>query len=99
MGLVVPAEADPLEDGTDALLPVLVMTAAHSRFTGGEMLPTRQTPDLLLGMWSLIEGFGRVPRRLLWDNEAGIGRRNRLAHGGGEFCTRCSARPNHRRTG
>jgi hypothetical protein len=37
-------------------------------------------------MWSLIEGFGRVPRRLLWDNEAGIGRRNRLAHGVGEFC-------------
>jgi len=81
-----PPKRIPLEDGTDALLPVLVMTAAHSRFTGGEMLPTRQTPDLLLGMWSLIEGFGRVPRRLLWDNEAGIGRRNRLAHGVGEFC-------------
>jgi transposase len=81
-----PPKRIPLEDGTDALLPVLVMTAAHSRFTGAEMLPTRQTPDLLLGMWSLIAGFGRVPRRLLWDNEAGIGRRNRLAHGVGEFC-------------
>lgn len=81
-----PPKRIPLEDGTDALLPVLVMTAAHSRFTGGEMLPTRQTPDLLLGMWSLIAGFGRVPRRLLWDNEAGIGRRNRLAAGVGEFC-------------
>ena len=76
----------PIEDGTAVLLPVLVMTAAHSRFMGGEMVPTRQTPDLLLGMWSLIEEFGRVPRRLLWDNEAGIGRRNRLAHGVGEFC-------------
>lgn len=81
-----PPKRIPLEDGTDALLPVLVMTAAHSRFTGGEMLPTRQTPDLLLGMWSLIAGLGRVPRRLLWDNESGIGRRNRLAHGVGEFC-------------
>ena len=50
------------------------------------MLPTRQTPDLLLGMWSLIEGFGRVPRRLIWDNEAGIGRRGRLAAGVAEFC-------------
>jgi hypothetical protein len=67
-------------------LPVLVITAAHSRFISGEMVPTRQTPDLLLGMWSLIDGFGRVPRRLLWDNESGIGRRNRLAHGVGEFC-------------
>ena len=68
------------------MLPVLVITAAHSRFTSGEMMPTRQTPDLLLGMWSLISGFGRVPRRLLWDNESGIGRRNRLAAGVGEFC-------------
>ena len=50
------------------------------------MVPTRQTPDLLLGTWSLIAGFGRVPRRLLWDNESGIGRRNRLAAGVGEFC-------------
>ncbi len=81
-----PPKKIPLEDGTASLLPVLVITAAHSRFTDGEMLPTRQTPDLLLGMWSLIEGFGRVPRRLLWDNEAGIGQRNRLAAGVGEFC-------------
>ena len=81
-----PPKKIPLEDGTAALLPVLVITAAHSRFISGEMVPTRQTPDLLLGMWSLIETFGRVPRRLLWDNESGIGRRNRLAAGVGEFC-------------
>jgi hypothetical protein len=81
-----PPKKIPLEDGSVALLPVLVMTAAHSRFISGEMVPTRQTPDLLLGMWSLIDGFGRVPRRLLWDNESGIGRRNRLAQGVGEFC-------------
>jgi hypothetical protein len=76
----------PLEDGTLALLPVLVIVAAYSRFITATMLPTRQTPDLLLGMWSLIERFGRVPRRLIWDNETGIGRRNRLAQGVGEFC-------------
>ena len=81
-----PPRKIPLEDGTTSLLPVMVITAAHSRFTRGEMVPTRQTADLLLGMWSLIEGFGRVPRRLLWDNESGIGRRNRLAQGVGEFC-------------
>jgi transposase len=81
-----PPKRIPLEDGTDALLPVLVLVPAHSRFICGEMLPSRQTPDLLLGMWSLIETFGRVPRRLLWDNESGIGQRNRLAHGVGEFC-------------
>ena len=50
------------------------------------MVPTRQTEDLLLGSWSLIEQFGRVPRRLIWDNETGIGRRGRLAAGVAEFC-------------
>jgi len=64
----------------------LVIVAAHSRFTTGRMLPTRQTPDLLLGTWSLLQDLGRVPRRLIWDNESGIGRRGRLAGGVGEFC-------------
>ena len=81
-----PPKRIPLEDGTTALLPVLVMVPAYSRFITGRMLPTRQTPDLLLGSWSLIEQFGRVPRRLIWDNETGIGRRGRLAGGVAEFC-------------
>ena len=81
-----PPKRIPLEDGTTSLLPVLVMVPAHSRFICGRMIPTRQTPDLLLGSWSLIEGFGRVPRRLIWDNETGIGRRGRLAAGVAEFC-------------
>lgn len=81
-----PPQRIPLEDGTRALLPVLVMVAAYSRFIKARMIPTRQTPDLLLGMWALIRSFGRVPRRLIWDNETGIGRRGRLAAGVGEFC-------------
>jgi transposase len=81
-----PPKRIPLEDGTRATLPVLVMVAAYSRFITAVMIPTRQTPDLLLGMWSLIKTFGRVPRRLIWDNEAGIGRRGRLASSVGEFC-------------
>ena len=81
-----PPKRIPLENGSTALLPVLVIVAAHSRFICGRMLPTRQTPDLLLGTWSLLQGLGRVPRRLIWDNEAGIGRRGRLAAGVAEFC-------------
>jgi transposase len=80
-----PPKRIPLEDGTSALLPVLVIVAAHSRFITGRMLPSRQTPDLLLGTWALLNTLGRVPRRLVWDNEAGIGRRNRLAVGVAEF--------------
>jgi hypothetical protein len=63
-----------LEDGSRTLLPVLVMTCAHSRFMLGRMIPTRKTPDLLLGSWELLTQLGRVPRRLIWDNEPGIGR-------------------------
>jgi hypothetical protein len=80
-----PPRKIPLEDGSKTLLPVLVITAAHSRFMVGRMIPTRHTEDLLLGMWVLLEELGRVPRRLIWDNESGIGRGKRHADGVGAF--------------
>lgn len=80
-----PPCAVPLEDGSTPLLPVLVMTLAHSRFMLARMIPTRTTEDLLLGTWELLSELGRVPRRLIWDNEGGIGRRGRLAEGVGSF--------------
>jgi hypothetical protein len=80
-----PPKKIPLEDGSSALLPVLVIIAAHSRFITGRMIPTRKTQDLLLGSWELIQQLGRVPRRLIWDNEPGIGRGNRLAAGVSAF--------------
>jgi transposase len=83
--LWVPPQRIPLEDGSTALLPVLVITAAHSRFITARMIPTRKTEDLLLGSWELIRLLGRVPRRLIWDNESGIGRGGRLADGVSEF--------------
>ena len=76
-----PPRKIPLEDGTTKLLPVLVITPAHSRFMTGRMIPTRKTEDLLLGSWELIQQIGRVPRRLIWDNEPGIGRGKRHAEG------------------
>ena len=79
--LWVPPRKIPLEDGTTKLLPVLVITAAHSRFMTARMIPTRKTEDLLLGSWELIQQLGRVPRRLIWDNEPGIGRGQRRAEG------------------
>jgi hypothetical protein len=75
----------PLEDGSTTLLPVMVITAAHSRFMVGRMIPTRHTQDLLLGMWVLLQQLGRIPRRLIWDNESGIGRGKRHADGVGAF--------------
>jgi hypothetical protein len=37
------------------------------------MLPSRQSPDLLAGHWSLLSRWGRVPKALVWDNEAAVG--------------------------
>jgi len=76
----------PLADGTRVMLPVLVMVASFSKFITALMIPSRTTADLLSGMWWLLSAqLGAVPRRLIWDNETGIGRRNRLAAGVGEF--------------
>jgi transposase len=80
-----PPRKIPLEDGSKTLLPVMVITAAHSRFMLARMLPTRHTADLLLGMWELLSRLGAVPRRLIWDNESGIGRGKRHAEGVGAF--------------
>ncbi|MBC7595223.1 MAG: IS21 family transposase [Kineosporiaceae bacterium] len=67
--------------------PVLVVVSSFSKFITARMIPTRTTADLLSGMWSLLSTqLGAVPRRLIWDNEAGIGRRNNLAHGVAGFC-------------
>jgi len=80
-----PPKKIPLEDGSATLLPVMVITAAHSRFMVAKMIPTRHTQDLLLAMWLLLQQLGRVPRRLIWDNESGIGRGKRHAEGVGAF--------------
>ena len=76
----------PVADGTEVVLPVLVMVASFSKFIIALMIPSRTTADLLSGMWALLSAqLGAVPRRLIWDNETGIGRHNRLAAGVGEF--------------
>jgi transposase len=76
----------PIGDGTMMMLPVLVMVASFSKFITALMIPSRTTADLLSGMWLLLsQQLGAVPRRLIWDNETGIGRRNRLAVGVAEF--------------
>jgi hypothetical protein len=81
-----PPVSVPLGHGQTGSPPVLVMVASVSRFITGAMLPSRQTPDLLAGLWSVLGGQLRgVPRRLVWDNETGIGRGGRLAVGVAAF--------------
>ncbi len=55
-------------------------------FSTGALAPG---PALDRPTWSLLSTqLGAVPRRLIWDNETGIGERNRLAAGVGEFLWR-----------
>jgi hypothetical protein len=85
--LWLPGQVVPDHRGVLRSFPVLVMVAAHSRFIAAMMIPSKVTGDLLAGMWQLLsECIGGVPRTVLWDNEAGIGQRGRLAQGVAGFC-------------
>ena len=44
-----PPKKIPLENGTAALLPVLVITLAYSRYVLGRMIPTKTTEDCCWG--------------------------------------------------
>lgn len=48
------------------------MMMAHSRLVAGKMIPSLHAEDLLHGTWYLLQQFEREPRRLIWDNEAGV---------------------------
>src|ERR1019366_5660455 len=65
----------PVGSGVTARLPVLVGALGYSRVSGGQMIPSRSSEDLIAGMWACIQRFGGVPRGAVWDNEGGIGRR------------------------
>src|SRR5690625_880497 len=41
------------------------------------MLPSRQSGDLLAGMWQLISQVGAVSKSLIWDREAAIAPRGK----------------------
>jgi hypothetical protein len=64
----------PASDFSSEPLRVSKVLPAFSEFFQAIMLPSRSTPDLLGGMWSLLQTAQAVPPRLLWDNESGIGR-------------------------
>ena len=81
-----PPRIVPVGDGVMAAPPVLTMVAAWSGFIAALLLPSRQSGDLLAGMWQLLAGsFGAVPKMLVWDNEAGIGQHQRLTVGARAF--------------
>ncbi|MFD8653438.1 IS21 family transposase [Streptomyces mirabilis] len=64
----------PLGYGQSGRPPVLVMVSGYSRVITARMLPSRRPGDLIDGHWRLLTEWGAVPRTLVWDNEAGVGR-------------------------
>lgn len=67
-------------------LPVLVMTAAYSKFSGARLLPSRLGGDLTAGMWQILsEDFAAVPKRLWWDRESAIAKTGRPTDLAGTF--------------
>ncbi|MFF1612297.1 IS21 family transposase [Amycolatopsis sp. NPDC058278] len=69
----------PVAAGQERVLPVLVMTLCFSRFLAATMIPSRQAGDILSGMWQLVNGIGRVTKRLVWDRESAIGGTGRVS--------------------
>jgi transposase len=69
-----PAVDIPLGYGQSGRPPVLVMVSGYSRVITARMLPSRRTADLIDGHWRLLSGWQAVPKTLVWDNEAGVGR-------------------------
>jgi len=63
----------PLGFGQVGRPPVLVVVCGYSRWMDAVMLPSRQSPDLLAGHWTLLNQLGAVPRALVWDNESAVG--------------------------
>ena len=69
-------------------LPVLTMVCGYSRWLSAVLLPSRHAEDLFTGWWQLIEQLGAVPRVLVWDGEAAVGR---WRGGRSELTAQCQA--------
>ena len=64
----------PVGFGQAAKLWVVVGVSGFSRLIGAVMVPSRSGHDVLAGMLGVIESFGAVPRKAVWDQEGCIGR-------------------------
>jgi transposase len=59
---------------TSTQLPVLTMVTGYARFVSALLVPSRSAEDLYVGWWRLLMRLGGVPRTLVWDGEAAVGR-------------------------
>src|SRR5947207_1666402 len=50
------------------------MHDSNSRFIGAHCIPSRQAHDVLGGHLEVLGQFGALSRKVIWDQEASIGR-------------------------
>jgi transposase len=62
----------PVGQAQLATLPVIVGVSGYSRTITGRMIPGRETHDILLGHLACLLELGAVPRKGVYDNEAGL---------------------------
>lgn len=74
-----PAPKIAVGSGQERMVPVLVMVLGYSRMIAATMIPSRLAGDILAGMWTVIDQWGRVPKTLVWDREAAIGGTGKLS--------------------
>jgi hypothetical protein len=68
-----PDVAIPVGHGQTERLWVVVGVACFSRFAGAWMVPSRQGHDVLGGHLRVLQQFGALPRKVVWDQEGCIG--------------------------
>jgi transposase len=64
----------PLGHGQQAKLWVIVGVAGFSRFIGAHGIASRESQDVLGGHLEVLQQFGALPRKVVWDQESAIGR-------------------------
>lgn len=84
-----PREEIPVGHGQTRKGYVVVACLGYSRAGAGALVFSKQTPDLLAGIWRCLWSLGALPQTLVWDRQAGL-----HATGGrptGEFAGFCGA--------
>lgn len=70
-----PERRIPVGGGQSAVLPVIVGVSGFSRTMTAEMIPSKQTHDVLGGHRVCLEAFGGVPKLGVYDGEPAISSR------------------------
>jgi methylmalonyl-CoA mutase C-terminal domain/subunit len=67
-----PAEEIPVGHGQTRKGWVVLGCLGYSRAGAGALIFSRQTEDLLFGIWRCLWSLGALPQTLVWDRQAGL---------------------------